>query len=97
LEALDTPSGSGELRRARHDIDGEAKIFAVSRSYNYSGVVQPKTFGDVLPDPWGCRCREGKHGGISQALSRIAKTEVGRPEIVPPFRDAVSFIDAQKR
>ena len=31
LQALDTPGSRGELRRARHNIDGEAKVFAVRR------------------------------------------------------------------
>ena len=97
LQALDTPGGSGELRRARHDIDRKAKVLAVRRCYDHPWVVQPKPFGDVLADSWRCCCRKGKHRRIPQPLTRVAETQVGRPEVVPPFRDAVGLIDAQKR
>ena len=97
LQALDTPGSSRELRRARHDIDGEAKVVAVRRCNDHPWIVQPQPFGDVLADSRRCSCRKGKHRRIAQALSRVAETQVGGPEVVPPLGDAVGLIDAQKR
>ena len=96
-QAFDAPGGGAELLRARHNVDGQAKVLAVSRCDDHPGFVQAKPFGDILPDAWRCRCREGKHRRIPQALPRVAETQVGGPEVVPPFRDAVGLIDAQKR
>jgi hypothetical protein len=59
LQALDAPGGSGELRRAGHDIDGEAQVLAVRRCYDHPWVVQPQPCGDVLTNSRRCCCRKG--------------------------------------
>src|SRR5687768_9300064 len=65
--------------------------------YDHPGVVQPKPFGDVLADSRRCRRRKGEYRRVPQAIPRVAETQVGGPEVVPPFRDAMGLIDAQKR
>ena len=69
----------------------------MSRRNDHPGFVQAKPFGDVLPDPWRCCCRKGKHRRIAQTFAGVAEAQVGGPEIVPPLGDAVGLIDAQER
>jgi len=96
LQTLDAAGGDGELGRTRHNVDGQAKVLAVSRRDNDTGLVQAKPFGDVLPDPWGCRRGKGERRRIAHTFAGVAEAQVGGPEIVSPFGDAVSLVDAQE-
>src|SRR5262245_23959384 len=75
LQTLDAAGGDGELGRTGHNVDGQAKVLAVSRADNYTGIIQAKPFGDVLPDPWGCRCRKGKRRRVAKALAGVAEAQ----------------------
>ena len=48
LQTLDAAGGGGELLCTRHNVDGQAKVLAVSRCDDHPGFVQAKPFGDVL-------------------------------------------------
>ena len=54
-------------------------------------------FLDVLPcDFVGCGC-QCNHGNAWKLLAQHAELGIFRPEIVSPLRDAVSFVDGEKR
>src|SRR5262249_27323475 len=96
LQTLDAPGSDGELGRTRHNVDGQAKVLAVSGCHDHAGIVQAKPFGDVLPDPWGCRGRKGKRGWIAHTFAGVAEAQVRGTEVVAPLRDTVSLVDAEE-
>ena len=56
-----------------------------------------KPSGHVVAHAWRRRGREREGRRSAKLLADGAESQVGRPEVVPPFGDAVGFVDAEQR
>ena len=58
--------------------------------------TEAKRTGDVAPDPGRGAPRQGDGRRPAQPVPRGAQRPVARPEIVPPFGDAVGLVDREE-
>ena len=71
----------------------EEKIYSVEAGNKGVAGFKIETDLNILLNPRGSRCGQGYTNGLGELLSNFNELTVLRPEIMPPFRDAVSFID----
>src|SRR5262245_6163374 len=95
-QPLDTPASGTELLRTGHDVYRQTKVLAVSRSDNHDGVVQVQPICNVPADTRRRGCGEGECRRVAQPLPGGTQPQVGWAKIVPPFRNAVRFVDAEE-
>jgi hypothetical protein len=59
-------------------------------------LVQGELLDDVAADPVGGRGRQGDRGRVAQQAAEIAELGIIGAKIMPPFADAVRFVDRQQ-
>ena len=93
----DASAGSADLLGTAHDFYRQAKVRAVGRSHEHQRIAQAESFGNILAH---ARCRgscKGEYRWIAQTPAGGAELQVGRSEVMAPFRDAVGFVHAEER
>jgi hypothetical protein len=93
----DASADGAVLLRTRHDFYRQAKVLAVSWSDEHNRIAQAKSLGDVTSDTRRRGCRECERHRVAQPLAGGAKPQIGRSEVVPPLRDAMSLVHAEER
>jgi hypothetical protein len=75
----------------------EPEIATVERA-QVGGVVwaEAKRTGNLLPNAWRCAPRESHRLRLAEPVTGSGQPPVTRPEVVPPFGDAVSLVDDQE-
>ena len=74
----------------------EVEVVASKSSDEGPGGLELQAIEDVGPDPWRGRGRQCDGLNIPKRFAEFPESVVVRTEIVPPFADAVGFVDRQK-
>src|SRR5260221_13602964 len=79
-------------------LDLVIKIGPVEGGYEDIRVAEPEIFDDVAFYLRGGRCRKGNDGDFrADLVHHFPQSAVFGPEVMPPFRDTVCFIDGEER
>ena len=92
--ALRDAKQPAELVLAARNPEGELGPSEVATQHMWFPEAQ--LFLDVGHHPFGGRGRERDHRHLREVLPQVADGQVGRPEVIPPLRDAMRFIDGDE-
>ena len=75
------------------EADIVEQVGTVEGGPDNEGVTQGQFIENLLLDPWGRRGGEGSNRGAGEEGDEVGEREVVGAEVVPPFGDAVCFVD----
>ena len=85
------------LPERRTEPNGQGQIVATESGYHRQRIAQGQSFTNVCLDPRRRRRRQRQTGRIVELLSQTPELHVVGSKIMSPLRDAMRFIDDQKR
>src|SRR5690606_2666294 len=77
--------------------DPVADVGTVEARDEYAGGIEPQPLEDLAASEHARGGREGDARHAGKALVQHGKLQVFRPEVMPPLRHAVRFVDGEKR
>ena len=77
--------------------DAVGEVWSQERGLHMVGLVDPKGPADIGRDGRRGRGRECQNGADAEFLGHMRQSQIFRPEVVPPLRDAVGLVHRHHR
>ena len=88
--------GTNLLEPVGSPLDFVNEIRPIERADEHFWILKMKLFGNIVTDLLGRRGGISTDSDIGKNLLQNAKLAIFRPKVVPPYTDAMGFIDGNK-